>query len=70
MKKTRAVHRILPPGELEDILRDYESRHGMTSEEFYVKYNRGELGDAEEWVAWAGYFLMAARSGLRKKAVA
>lgn len=55
----------LSRGQLERILRDYEAKHHMSSEEFYQKYNRGELGDDRDCVMWAGYFVMAVRSGIR-----
>lgn len=33
---------------------EYEQRHGMTSADFYARYQNGELGDATEFIEWAG----------------
>jgi hypothetical protein len=33
---------------------EYERRHGMTSADFYARYQSGELGDAAEFIEWAG----------------
>ena len=63
--KPRVSHRELSLVQLEKILRDYESKYRMKSEEFYAKYNRGQLADDRDYVTWAGYFVMAVRSGLR-----
>ena len=63
--KPSVSHKELSLTQLEKILRDYESKYRMKSEEFYAKYNRGELGDDRDYIAWAGYFVMAVRSGLR-----
>ena len=35
-------------------LGEYEKRHGMTSADFYARYESGELGDAAEFREWAG----------------
>ncbi len=35
-------------------IEEYEARHGMTSKEFLEKYERGKLGDNEDYVAWYG----------------
>ena len=32
----------------------YEQRHKMSSADFYARYQRGELGDAADFVEWAG----------------
>lgn len=32
---------------------EYEKRHGMTSADFYARYENGELRDAAEFVEWA-----------------
>ncbi len=33
---------------------EYEKRHGMTSADFYARYESGEFGDAAEFMEWAG----------------
>ena len=37
-------------------LRDLEKKYKMNSQEFYDKFNRGELGDNMEYVRWAGEY--------------
>ena len=32
----------------------YEERFGMKTPEFYEKFMRGEMGDAKDYIAWAG----------------
>ena len=34
-------------------LSSYESRHAMASEEFYDKYQKGQLQDSSDFVEWA-----------------
>ncbi len=34
----------------------FEQRHDMTSDDFYVRYKRGELGDSMDMVQWAGRY--------------
>ncbi|MCX6030317.1 MAG: hypothetical protein NT169_13610 [Chloroflexi bacterium] len=33
-----------------------EQRHDMTSDDFYVRYKRGELGDSMDFIRWAGRY--------------
>jgi hypothetical protein len=54
----------LTPEDIAKRLRDYEAQYGMTSKEFYRKYNRGELDEELDFMKWAGYFDAAARVGL------
>ena len=43
---------------------DLEAKHGMTSQEFVAKWNRGELDCAEmDYFRWAGYCLFAYKQG-------
>lgn len=35
----------------------YESRHGMDSETFFDRYQKGEVGDEVESVEWANAYL-------------
>ena len=34
----------------------YEERFGMKTPEFYEKFMRGEMGDAKDYIAWAGTY--------------
>ncbi len=38
--------------ELEKDLREFEVRYRMSSAEFLARFQKGELGDAEEFVEW------------------
>ena len=37
-------------------LQDFETRYGMTSTEFYHKFELGELGDTMDYFEWAGLY--------------
>ena len=37
-------------------LKDFEEKYGMSSEEFYEKFEKGELGDSQEFMLWASEF--------------
>jgi hypothetical protein len=39
--------------ELAERLREYEQRYGMSSSDFYERYQRGEMGDEREIMRWA-----------------
>ena len=34
----------------------YEQRYQMSSADFYVRYQKGEMGDSVDFVEWAGYY--------------
>ncbi|MBI4770863.1 MAG: hypothetical protein HY784_10760 [Chloroflexi bacterium] len=54
-----AVARSNPLDELLELsaeLRDLERAHRMTSPEFFGKYQRGEMGDDEDVIEWAGLY--------------
>jgi len=34
----------------------YEEKFGMKTPEFYEKFMRGEMGDAKDYIAWAGTY--------------
>ncbi len=36
-------------------LDDFEKRYKMSSDEFYMKFNAGELGDDREYIKWYAY---------------
>ncbi|MDO8616481.1 MAG: hypothetical protein Q7T33_12220 [Dehalococcoidia bacterium] len=40
---------------LED-LKDFEEKFGMSSKEFYEKFSRGEMGDDQDVIEWAGLY--------------
>jgi len=45
---------------LEQQLADFEQRYSLNSEEFYEKFERGELGDAMDFVEWSATYEMVA----------
>jgi hypothetical protein len=45
-------------------LADYEEKYGMGTQEFYKKYNRGELEEDLDYMRWASYYDMAAAVGI------
>ncbi len=48
--------------ELDDLtghLRAFESQYQMSSEEFYQRYERGELGDSVDFMEWSSFYDMA-----------
>lgn len=42
--------------ELSERLREYESQYGLSTIEFYRRYQSGELGDGDEWMMWSGIY--------------
>lgn len=58
-------HINLTPETLQEELKTLETRYHMKSDVFYAKYTRGELGDAEDFVFWAGLFDIAAAQRVR-----
>ena len=58
-------HIPLTPEKLQEELKALESRYRMPSNVFYGKYTRGELGDAEDFVFWAGLYDIAAAQRAR-----
>jgi len=45
---------------LERQLADFERRYSLSSQEFYEKFERGELGDAMHFVEWSATYEMTA----------
>lgn len=39
---------------VEEKIRRFEKKYGMSSNEFLERYSRGELGDEEEFMEWYG----------------
>ncbi|MFQ6093009.1 MAG: hypothetical protein ACE5OR_10060 [bacterium] len=37
-------------------LKDFEKKFRTTSEEFYQQFQKGEMGDSEDFVRWAGEY--------------
>ena len=37
-------------------LRDFETQYGMSSAEFFSKFSKGDLGDAGDFIMWAGLY--------------
>lgn len=42
-------------------LQSLETAHKMSSADFLVRYHRGELGDAPEFIEWAGLLWLAGK---------
>lgn len=59
-RKLEAVTRnVSPLDALIELVRRlgiYETKYGMTSKEFYARFMKGELGDAKDFIAWAGTY--------------
>jgi hypothetical protein len=43
----------------------YEEKFGMKTPEFYEKFMRGEMGDAKDYIAWAGTYEILLRQKRR-----
>ncbi len=37
-------------------LKSFEEKYSMSSEEFYERFERGELGDSQEFMLWAAEY--------------
>lgn len=51
----------LTEAELRLRLHGLELKHGMSSQDFLLRFNRGELGDDPEFIDWAGLLAAAVR---------
>jgi hypothetical protein len=47
-----------PIAEMEQQLRAYEAQYGMSSDEFYRRFQAGELGDSADFFEWNTYYEM------------
>ncbi len=47
---------VPPDKTVQDFVNEYEEKYGMTSDEFYDKWQRGEIDDTPEINEWAGYY--------------
>ena len=61
-------------GDLREIIEDMvimEQKYGMTSEQFYEKFSRGEMGDDMDVIDWAGSYegYLWAKKKIEKKLV-
>lgn len=54
----------LSSDDLRHELLQLEQRHAMTSQVFYDRFRAGDLGDAAEYVRWAGLCHMAISQGI------
>jgi len=54
----------LTPEQLAQELAKLEQEHGMTSLEFFERYQAGEMGDSETYMHWAWLCGVALRRGL------
>jgi len=53
LEKSNPVDDLL---ELAEELWGYEQKYGMTSEEFFSRFQRGELDDRMDFIEWAGAY--------------
>ncbi len=44
--------------DLQAKLRKFEAKYELTTEEFYSRFRKGELGDAMDFVEWSVYYEM------------
>jgi hypothetical protein len=58
----KAKTTVLTSADIERELRSLEAKYGISSEEFYEKFIRGEMGDSREVVRWSGLCDMAAKA--------
>ena len=42
--------------QLSERLREYETRYGFSTIEFYRRYQEGELGDDDDTMLWVGLY--------------
>ena len=49
----------------QDRLAQFEQRHGMSSQEFAVKFDTGELGDEAHWFEWQ--YVLEAQQGTQRQ---
>jgi len=42
--------------EIREKLNQYEQRYGLSSQDFYAQFLTGTLGDAEDYIEWAGFY--------------
>ncbi|MFM7220888.1 MAG: hypothetical protein ACKO21_11865 [Nodosilinea sp.] len=54
----RRIREAQTRDEIHAKLHDYQQQYGMTSEQFYQQFLTGELGDAADYVDWAGFYEM------------
>ena len=52
--------RVLSASDIRRELKAIEKRYGMTSGDFYERFNRGELGDDQDFMMWASLYDMLA----------
>jgi hypothetical protein len=50
------VQRDKTDDEIRGKLHAYEQQYGMSSQEFYHQFMAGELGDAMDYIEWAGFY--------------
>lgn len=43
---------------IQEKLRQYEDQYGLSSQAFYAQFLSGTLGDAEDYIEWAGFYEM------------
>jgi hypothetical protein len=43
-------------------LEDFEKKYLMKSDEFFEKFEKGQLGDSEDYIIWSGIYEMQSES--------
>jgi hypothetical protein len=46
---------------------DFEKRYRLKTPEFYARFLRGEMGDARDYIVWAGLYELLQRLTARQK---
>jgi hypothetical protein len=49
---------VEPMGEMEQQIKAYEMQYQMSSDEFYRRFQAGELGDSADFFEWNAYYEM------------
>jgi hypothetical protein len=52
LERSRVAHEL---ADLQERLRAFEARYQMASDEFYRRYERGELGDSADFMEWSSF---------------
>ncbi len=51
--------------EIQRRIHAFEETHGMSSRDFLVQYNSGQLDDRHEFIRWAGLLSLANEVGVK-----
>ena len=56
LEQDRVEHEL---AELKKRLQSFEAQYHISSEEFYRRYERGEMGDSADFVEWSSFYDMS-----------